>query len=50
MARFIEKVNMMSESNDAMVRTGVYHVGATPTAVGSGAFVVVAGLMDNTTY
>ena len=50
MARFIEKVNMVSESNDALVRSGVYHVGATPTAVGSGAFVIVDGLMDNTTY
>lgn len=50
MARFIEKVNMQSESNNAMMRTGVYHVGATPTTVSPGAFVIVAGLMDNTTY
>lgn len=50
MARFFEKVNMVSETVKSMNRSVVYHVGATPTAVSSGAFVVAAGLMDNTTY
>lgn len=50
MARFFQKVNMESEDVNAKMRSGIYQVGSTNTAVSSGAFVTVTGLADNTTY
>jgi hypothetical protein len=39
---------MESESVNSMMRTGIYVVGATPTAVYGGAFAVVSGLATDT--
>lgn len=49
MARFFQKVNMEYESVFSKSRTGIYVVGATPTAVYGGAIAVVTGLATDTT-
>ena len=48
--KFFQKTNMISESVPAAMRTGLYQVGSTNTAVDSGAFVIAGALADNTLY
>lgn len=49
MARFFQKVNMECETVASKNRTGIYLVGATPTAIGAGAIGVITGLATDTT-
>ena len=48
MAKFFQVVNMQAESVASMNRSGIYIVGATPTAVYGGAFAIPTGLATDT--
>ena len=48
--KYVQPVLMEAGSVQALNRTGVYYVGATPTAVAGGAFVKVTGMLDNSAY